>query len=154
VKESPIYTAKCPSIRAGLLLLSPDTIKWSSNFVNFRKTFSIYSNPLVLETCPLCGRIIVDPKDANRHHLHPLSRGGKNSEVVRLHRICHVKIHSVFTEKELELKYNSMDALLKTREMEKFVKWLKNKPPGFYDSSQDTNTMQGKRTTRNRRHRK
>jgi len=106
---------------------------------------------LVLETCPLCGRVISDPLDANRHHLHPLSRGGKDGEVVRLHRICHVKIHSVFTEKELELKYNTIDALLKTREMKKFVKWLANKPSDFYDSSRETNTMQGKRSSRNRR---
>ena len=88
--------------------------------------------------CPLCGRPILKKKDGDRHHLQPRSRGGKNGEIVTLHRICHRKIHSAFTEKELERKFNTIEALLKTMEIKKFVKWVEKKPSDFYDSSRDT----------------
>ena len=105
---------------------------------------------LQTEICPLCSREIVHPRDANRHHLKPLSRGGKNGDVVRLHRICHQKIHSVFTEKELEKKYFTIEALLKTREMKKFVKWVKNKPSNFYDKNRQSNGKKEKINDRKR----
>ena len=104
-----------------------------------------------MEICPLCKREIAHPKDANRHHLHPLSRGGKNREIVRLHRICHQMIHSVFTEKELEQKFNTIEALLKTNEIKKFVKWVKNKPSNFYDKNQKTKGLKEKKKDWKRR---
>jgi hypothetical protein len=104
-----------------------------------------------MEICPLCKREIKHPKDANRHHLHPLSRGGKNGDIVRLHRICHQKIHSVFTEKELELKYNTIEALIKTKEIKKFVRWVKRKPSAFYDKNDTTIGRKTKQTDWKRR---
>ena len=101
--------------------------------------------------CPLCKRTIDHPMDANRHHLLPRSKGGKNGEVVILHRICHQKIHSVFTEKELAEKYNTIEALLKTDQIRKFVKWVEKKPSGFYDSNRTTNARKGKRVRWKRR---
>ncbi len=98
-----------------------------------------------MEICPLCGRPIEKPKHANRHHLRPLSRGGKGGDIIRLHRICHQKIHSVFTEKELERAYDTIESLLKSPEIRKFVRWVRKKPSGFYDSNKTMNSLRDKR---------
>ena len=78
--------------------------------------------------CALCGRELAMPYD--EHHVIPKSRGG--TEKVELHRICHSKIHSVFTNQELKRDYKSIEELRNHPEIEKFIRWIKNKPPGFY----------------------
>jgi len=83
--------------------------------------------------CPLCLRPLADP--CNWHHLIPLSKGGRNTPTILLHKICHDKIHAVFTEMELKRCYNTIDRLRQQEEMAKFIAWLQNKPPGFYDKS-------------------
>lgn len=103
-----------------------------------------------MEICPICKRSIDHPSDGNQHHLRPLSRGGKGGPIVRLHRICHQKIHSVFTEKELEQKFNTIEALLKTDEIKKFVKWVRKKPSSFYDGNRKTKGMRLKRKLKGR----
>ena len=97
--------------------------------------------------CPLCQREMVKGKRISKHHLVPKSKKGK--ETLYLHDICHQKIHSVFTEKELEKKYNNVDALLSNEEIQKFVSWVKNKPIDFYDSNRDTNFRSKKRKNAN-----
>lgn len=83
--------------------------------------------------CPLCGRMMAHP--CNLHHLLPKSQGGKNTPVILLHKICHDKIHAVFTEKELKKYYNSIERLQQNEEMARFIKWVRNKEPEFYDKS-------------------
>ncbi len=83
--------------------------------------------------CPLCGRDLAKP--FNRHHLIPLSKGGKNTSAILLHKICHDKIHAVFTEMELKKHYNTIERLQQHEEMAKFIKWVRNKEPQFYDRS-------------------
>jgi hypothetical protein len=65
----------------------------------------------------------------------PLSQGGKNSEIVLMHNICHNKVHAVFTEKELARSYPTVEKLLENEEIQKFVNWVKKKPLDFYDGS-------------------
>jgi hypothetical protein len=59
------------------------------------------------DPCPLCGRPNHHPSD---HHLVPRSRGGK----VTTHccRDCHDAMHSLFSNKELERDYSSVEALM------------------------------------------
>lgn len=83
--------------------------------------------------CPLCGRLLAPP--ANRHHLLPLSRGGKGTPTVLLHKICHDKIHSVLTEAELKRSYHTIEALQQQEEIATFIRWVQNKSPEFYDRS-------------------
>lgn len=85
------------------------------------------------EDCPLCGRALIPP--FNRHHLLPLSKGGKGTTTVLLHKICHDKIHSVFTEMELKRKYNTIESLREHEEMKAFLKWVSKREPQFYDRS-------------------
>jgi hypothetical protein len=88
-----------------------------------------------LETnnCPLCGRELAHP--FNKHHLLPLSKGGKNTPTIHLHKICHNKIHAVFTELQLKRYYHTIQRLQQHEEIAKFIKWVVNKEPQFYDKS-------------------
>ena len=83
--------------------------------------------------CPLCGRPLAEPM--NRHHLVPLSKGGKGTPTVIMHKICHSKVHTVLSERELMMHYNTVEALQGHEEIAKFIKWVRKKPPEFYDGS-------------------
>ena len=87
--------------------------------------------------CPICKREL-GKKRLSKHHLIPLSRGGRHGETVLLHNICHQKIHSVFTEKELKKEYYSVEKILSHEAIQKFVKWVAKKAPAYYDSSKKT----------------
>lgn len=46
-------------------------------------------------------------------------------------RACHGQAHHVFTEKEMELEYNTLDRIAAHPEIRKFVDWIRTKPPGL-----------------------
>jgi hypothetical protein len=56
-----------------------------------------------------------------------------------LHRICHRQLHALFSETELARHYASAEALLTHPEVQKFVRWVQSKPPGFYERSRKAN---------------
>lgn len=85
------------------------------------------------ETCPLCGRLLAEP--CNRHHLMPLSKGGKGTTTVLMHKICHDKIHAVLTEMELKRYYHTIERLQEQEDIANFIRWVQNKSPEFYDRS-------------------
>jgi hypothetical protein len=92
--------------------------------------------------CPLCGRELAEP--ANKHHLIPVSKGGRNTPTILLHKICHDKIHAVFTENELKRQYNTIELLQQQEEINRFIKWVRKKEPEFYDKSVKTRTRRVK----------
>lgn len=81
--------------------------------------------------CPLCERPIPKPVQ-DKHHLVPRLKGGTETEM--MHRICHRQIHALFSEAELAQRYNTVDALLTHPDIQKFVAWVKSKPPTFNES--------------------
>jgi len=83
------------------------------------------------DLCPLCGRPLLDGPSVNEHHLVPRTYRGRST--VRMHRICHNKIHSVFTERELAQYYHTVERLLENEEIRKFVEWVRKKDPDYYD---------------------
>ena len=83
--------------------------------------------------CPLCSRPLAEPM--NRHHLLPLSKGGKGTPTLVMHKICHGKIHAVLNERELMTYYNTIERIRAHEEIAKFIKWVSKKPPEFYDGS-------------------
>lgn len=87
------------------------------------------------EKCPICNRELGEESGTSKHHLIPKSKGGKYTDTIVLHNICHRKIHSVFTEKELKQEYNTIDKLIAHEEIAKFIKWVSKKPPEFYEKS-------------------
>lgn len=92
--------------------------------------------------CPLCGRVMI-AKSADEHHLIPVAFKGK--ETITLHRICHRKLHSCITEREMQHHYHTIERLLEHEEVQKFVKWVKDKEPGFYVKNKETRERKGKR---------
>lgn len=84
----------------------------------------------------MCGRELGD-ENIDEHHLIPKTFKGKEKSLI--HRVCHVKIHATFTERELANWYHTWERLQSHEEIEKFVKWVKNKPPHFYDNSKWAN---------------
>ena len=83
--------------------------------------------------CALCNRELAEPY--NRHHLIPVSKGGRNTQTLPLHKICHDKIPAVFTETELKRHYYTIERLHQHEELSKFIKWISKKEPQFYDRS-------------------
>lgn len=84
--------------------------------------------------CQICEREL-GSKNISKHHLIPKSRGGKNTKTILIHNICHQKIHSVFTEKELMKEFNTVEKIKRSEEIKKFVKWVANKDISFYHSN-------------------
>jgi len=86
--------------------------------------------------CPLCGRAL-GKVNVDRHHLVPKTFKGK--EQYPIHKICHRKIHSAFTERELLQRYHTWEALLSHEDIRNFVDWVANKPSDFYTRTYTAN---------------
>jgi hypothetical protein len=65
----------------------------------------------------------------DEHHLVPRAHGGR--ETVTLHRVCHTKIHSLFSEQELRDSYFTIDRLRAHPEIAKFVRFVRKKDPEY-----------------------
>ncbi len=90
--------------------------------------------------CKLCGRIV---SFRTRHHLVPRTRHANKrnkreferddvkTRIVLLCPPCHEHVHALFTEKELERDYNTMELLSAQPEIARFVQWIRKKPDGF-----------------------
>jgi hypothetical protein len=88
--------------------------------------------------CVICGR----EAKLTRHHLIPRTRhhNKRNKRefdravvkvTVGICRPCHSQIHAVFTEKQLEREWNSIEKLRSHPEIAKFAAWIATKPSGF-----------------------
>ena len=93
--------------------------------------------------CPICNRELGDGASVDKHHLIPKSKKGKGAEWI--HVVCHHKIHSVFSEKELKEYYHTWDRILENEDIIKFVKWVAKKPITFTDHAVDTKSRKKKR---------
>jgi len=82
-----------------------------------------------LGPCPLCGRDMIEGLHVNKHHLMPKSLGGRDA--FWIHVVCHNKIHSLFTLRELQHHYHTFERLREHEEIQKFVRWVRKKGPGF-----------------------
>ncbi len=91
--------------------------------------------------CPLCDRELGDA--VNRHHLVPKQKGGRETEW--MHTICHNKIHSIFSNSQLENYYNTAERLLEHEEIRKFVAWVRKKPIDFYTSTREHESKRSRR---------
>lgn len=59
--------------------------------------------------------------------------------------MCHQKIHATFAEGELLIYYNTVENITDHPEMKKFIKWIRKKPPEYYDKNDDTKSRKKKR---------
>jgi hypothetical protein len=95
-----------------------------------------------MSLCPICDREL-DDDEIEFHHLIP--KTFKGTEGIYVHRICHRKIHSTFSERELLHNFHTVEALRSNSEIQTFVQWVANKPPAFYVSGKDSNERKRKR---------
>ena len=78
--------------------------------------------------CFLCGRPLGSRVEC--HHPVPKSRGGR--ETVPIHPICHRKIHSVLSNRDLERGLADPGLLRAYPDTAKFIDWVRDKPPDFH----------------------
>ncbi|MFC1705515.1 HNH endonuclease [Planctomycetota bacterium] len=96
-----------------------------------------------LGPCPLCGRPMASGPSLNKHHLTPKTFGGR--EIRWIHRVCHAKIHSLFTERELQKEFDSFERLREYPEIRKFIAWVRKKPSDFYIQHRAAGRKRGRR---------
>ncbi|MGX9220388.1 hypothetical protein ACWV27_18585 [Massilia varians] len=101
-----------------------------------RRPEPIEAAPLADAHCPLCGRVL-GTINIDRHHLIPKTFKGKDQ--FPIHKICHRKIHSAFTERELLQTYHTWEALRGHEDIRAFVDWVAKKPPDFYTRTYTSN---------------
>lgn len=89
------------------------------------------------DICPLCGRKLGN-ENLDKHHLIPKVKGGKKTEPVLMHQICHRKIHSRWSEQELLHYYHTFDRIKSDADIQKFISWVSKKPLWFNDSFKDS----------------
>ena len=76
--------------------------------------------------CPLC-RHGYGRRELTKHHLVPKSRGGR--ETVLLCRPCHRQLHAVYTEKELERRFPTVEALSAAEQLQPYLAWVRRRKP-------------------------
>lgn len=92
------------------------------------------------ETCPLCNRELLRPSD---HHLVPKCRGGKKTTTIC--QCCHVAIHAIFNNKELESTYNTVEALMGHEKLAKTVKFISKQDPSRPTKTDNSDSRKGRR---------
>jgi hypothetical protein len=63
----------------------------------------------------------------SEHHFVPRCRGGKETKFICCD--CHRTIHSLFSNKELERTYSTVEALLGNERFRKAIEFLKKQDP-------------------------
>ena len=72
--------------------------------------------------CQLCKR---DVQVITKHHLIPKQRGGKKSGFIEVCLSCKDMVHRLFTNKELEREYNTLEKLLSSEKVQRYIKWVR-----------------------------
>jgi hypothetical protein len=98
--------------------------------------------PKEIGACPICERPLIAGPSINEHHLKPKTY--KGTETITLHVVCHTKIHSIFSERELYDFYHTVERLRDHPEMDKFIKWIKKQPPEYKDRNRLTNARRAR----------
>ena len=92
-------------------------------------------------SCELCGRRVAQ---LTRHHLLPRTRHAskrvrsapdrreRRLRVAWLCRACHKQVHALFSEKELERDFDTVVKLAAHPEVERFVRWVRERPDGTH----------------------
>lgn len=76
--------------------------------------------------CVIC-RHDYERRELTKHHLVPKSRKGRKTVLVC--RPCHRQIHALYTEKELERDYGTLEELLQADELQPWIRWVRRRKP-------------------------
>lgn len=77
-------------------------------------------------TCPICLHAY-PTGELTKHHLVPKSRKGRVTRL--LCRNCHRQVHALFTEKELERYYGTLEELLAANALQPWIAWIRKRKP-------------------------
>ena len=86
-----------------------------------------------IKKCELCGR----EQALTRHHLTPQARHNKKvkrelgrdrNKVAMICRPCHSQIHDLFSEKELEREYYTVELLKAHPDVVAWIEWVGKRP--------------------------
>jgi len=69
----------------------------------------------------------------DRHHWVPRAEGGQAQSPI--HRVCHRKLHSLWTTQQLRDEFHNPEVVRQHPDMAGFLKWVRKQPPEFYDNS-------------------
>lgn len=72
--------------------------------------------------CELCRRVIPD-QHMTEHHLTPEERA--ESDTIDACVPCHKQLHALYTNHELEHRYNTASELREADEMAAFIDWIR-----------------------------
>lgn len=75
--------------------------------------------------CDLCKR---EDIPLTVHHLIPREEGGRDGEKIEVCWSCHKQLHSLYSNKELSIRLNSIERIKDDEKMKKFLKWIKKQP--------------------------
>src|ERR1043165_9165358 len=73
--------------------------------------------------CELCLRHV---SGISQHHLVPRSEGG--AATIALCAACHSTLHRFFTNRTLARELNTIEALRRTPEVERYLAWVRKQP--------------------------
>jgi hypothetical protein len=76
------------------------------------------------DICPLCKRPLIHKSN---HHLTPKCRGGREKTLICSD--CHRTAHALFSNKQLEREFNTVEALMSDERMRKAVAFLAKQDP-------------------------
>lgn len=87
------------------------------------------NNPELIR-CELCGRDMPH-KSIERHHLEPKKKHQKNgsNNVALTCNSCSDQIHQLFSNKELEEQYNTIEKLKSSPAIQKWIAWVRKANP-------------------------
>ena len=97
----------------------------------------------IIGKCPICDRDMIKGGNINKHHWIPQSLGGIYQEY--LHKICHDKIHSLWTNQQLKETYNNPSIIKSEESIQKFIKFLSKKPLDYLERNKTSNNKKARR---------
>jgi 5-methylcytosine-specific restriction enzyme A len=79
------------------------------------------------DLCSLCRRQV--PADMlTKHHLKPRERGGTAEHTTPMCRPCHKQLHAIFSNRQLDEFYDSVETLRSLPQLQPFLKWIRKQP--------------------------
>lgn len=78
--------------------------------------------------CQICKREV---EYYEKHHLYPIKTRRKSEETIIVCNSCGDNIHLLFTNNELQKEYNTLEKLLNSERLQKYIQWISNKPESY-----------------------
>lgn len=76
--------------------------------------------------CLLCGHEY-ERRELTKHHFVPKSRGGRETGL--LCRPCHAQVHALYTEKELEAEFGTIEQLREAPKLQSWMRFIRRRKP-------------------------